>query len=115
MAIPLSSKVTQIIGLVVFMRRSSATSVDLAASESVGLFAHQSGAKLIASQGDVEVRAEASSMEMTSELLFTISSNKDELLISAPKLRLNGGGSSITLDNGGILEETPGDYLVKSP
>jgi type VI secretion system secreted protein VgrG len=87
----------------------------LSASESVGLFAHQSGAKLIANQGDVEVRAEASSMEMTSELLFTISSNKDELLISAPKLRLNGGGSSITLDNGGILEETLGDYLVKSP
>ncbi|HII4325764.1 TPA: type VI secretion system Vgr family protein [Enterobacter cloacae] len=88
--------------------------ITLAASESVGLFAHQSGAKLIASQGDVEVRAEASSMEMTSELLFTISSNKDELLISAPKLRLNGGGSSITLDNGGIVEETLGDYLVKS-
>ncbi len=89
--------------------------ITLAASESVGLFAHQSGAKLIANQGDVEVRAEASSMEMTSELLFTISSNKDELLISAPKLRLNGGGSSITLDNGGIVEETLGDYLVKSP
>ncbi|RQM36373.1 type VI secretion system Vgr family protein [Erwinia psidii] len=88
--------------------------ITLAASESVGLFAHQSGAKLIANQGDVEVRAEASSMEMTSELLFTISSNKDELLISAPKLRLNGGGSSITLDNGGIVEETLGDYLVKS-
>ncbi|MFX2610931.1 type VI secretion system Vgr family protein [Enterobacter mori] len=88
--------------------------IALSASESVGLFAHQSGAKLIANQGDVEVRAEASSMEMTSELLFTISSNKDELLISAPKLRLNGGGSSITLDNGGIVEETPGDYLVKS-
>ncbi|WP_279052132.1 type VI secretion system Vgr family protein [Cedecea davisae] len=89
--------------------------ITLAASESVGLFAHQSGAKLIANQGDVEVRAEASSMEMTSELLFTISSNKDELVISAPKLRLNGGGSSITLDNGGIVEETLGDYLVKSP
>lgn len=89
--------------------------ITLAASKSVGLFAHQSGAKLIANQGDVEVRAEASSMEMTSELLFTISSNKDELLISAPKLRLNGGGSSITLDNGGIVEETLGDYLVKSP
>lgn len=88
--------------------------ITLSASESVGLFAHQSGAKMIANQGDVEIRAEASSMEMTSELLFTISSNKDELLISAPKLRLNGGGSSITLDNGGILEETPGDYLVKS-
>ncbi|EIY0669859.1 type VI secretion system tip protein VgrG [Salmonella enterica] len=88
--------------------------ITLSASESVGLFAHQSGAKLIASQGDVEVRAEASSMEITSELLFTISSNKDELLISAPKLRLNGGGSSITLDNGGIVEETLGDYLVKS-
>lgn len=88
--------------------------ITLSASESVGLFAHQSGAKLIASQGNVEVRAEASSMEMTSELLFTISSNKDELLISAPKLRLNGGGSSITLDNGGIVEETLGDYLVKS-
>lgn len=88
--------------------------ITLAAGESVGLFAHQSGAKLIASQGDVEVRAGASSMEMTSELLFTIRSNKDELLISAPKLRLNGGGSSITLDNGGIVEETPGDYLVKS-
>ncbi|EMN1410665.1 type VI secretion system tip protein VgrG [Enterobacter cloacae] len=88
--------------------------ITLAASESVGLFAHKSGAKLIANQGDVEVRAEASSMEMTSELMFTISSNKDELLISAPKLRLNGGGSSITLDNGGIVEETPGDYLVKS-
>lgn len=82
--------------------------ITLAASESVGLFAHQSGAKMIANQGEVEIRAEASSMEMTSELLFTISSNKDELLISAPKLRLNGGGSSITLDNGGILEETPG-------
>jgi len=89
--------------------------ITLSASESVGFFAHQSGAKLIANQGDVEVRAEASSMEMSSELLFTISSNKDELLISAPKLRLNGGGSSITLDNGGIVEETLGDYLVKSP
>ena len=31
--------------------------ITLAASESVGLFAHQSGAKLIANQGEVEVRA----------------------------------------------------------
>ncbi len=54
-------------------------------------------------------------MEMTSELLFTISSNKDELLISAPKLRLNGGGSCITLDNGGIVEETHGGLPGEIP
>ncbi|EPF18776.1 type VI secretion system Vgr family protein, partial [Cedecea davisae] len=111
----MTSKQNTILSAGLHLDMGAMKNITLAASESVGLFAHQSGAKLIASQGDVEVRAEASSMEMTSELLFTISSNKDELLISAPKLRLNGGGSSITLDNGGILEETLGDYLVKSP
>ena len=88
--------------------------ITLSAKESVGVFAHQSGAKFIANLGDVEVRSEESTLEMTSELLFTISSNKDELVINAPKIKLNGGGSCITLDNGGILEETMGDYLVKS-
>ncbi|EWG64816.1 MULTISPECIES: type VI secretion system Vgr family protein [unclassified Enterobacter] len=110
----MTSKQNTILSAGQHLNMGAMKNITLSASESVGLFAHQSGAKLIASQGDVEVRAEASSMEMTSELLFTISSNKDELLISAPKLRLNGGGSSITLDNGGIVEETLGDYLVKS-
>ncbi|MCT4702656.1 type VI secretion system tip protein VgrG [Enterobacteriaceae bacterium H20N1] len=110
----MTSKQNTILSAGQHLNMGAMKNITLSASDSVGLFAHQSGAKLIANQGDVEVRAEASSMEMTSELLFTISSNKDELLISAPKLRLNGGGSSIMLDNGGILEETLGDYLVKS-
>lgn len=110
----MTSKQNTILSAGQHLEMGAMKNITLAASESVGLFAHQSGAKMIANQGDVEIRAEASSMEMTSELLFTISSNKDELLISAPKLRLNGGGSSITLDNGGIVEETLGDYLVKS-
>lgn len=90
-------------------------SVTVSAEQSLGLFAHKAGAKVIANQGSIEVRAQHSTLEMSSDQQFTITSSKDEITISTPKtLTLNGGGSYLKLSESGIEHGTNGDFITKA-
>lgn len=89
--------------------------VTISAERSLGLFAHKAGAKVIANLGNVEVRAQHSTLEMSADQQFTIASSKDEITISTPKtLTLNGGGSYLKLSESGIEHGTTGDFITKA-
>lgn len=88
--------------------------VTVSAEQSLGLFAHKAGAKVIANLGNVEVRAQHSTLEMSADQQFTVTSSKDEVVISTPKtLTLNGGGSYLKLSESGIEHGTNGDFITK--
>lgn len=89
--------------------------VTVSAEQSLGLFAHKAGAKIIANLGNVEVRAQHSTLEMSADQQFTVTSSKDEVVISTPKtLTLNGGGSYLKLSESGIEHGTNGDFITKA-
>ncbi|MGO2441560.1 MAG: type VI secretion system Vgr family protein [Serratia proteamaculans] len=89
--------------------------VTVSAEQSLGLFAHKAGAKVIANLGSVEVRAQHSTLEMSADQQFTVTSSKDEVIISTPKtLTLNGGGSWLKLSESGIEHGTNGDFITKA-
>ena len=89
--------------------------VTISAEQSLGLFAHKAGAKVIANLGNVEVRAQHSTLEMSADQQFTVTSSKDEVVISTPKtLTLNGGGSYLKLSESGIEHGTNGDFITKA-
>ncbi|MGU3484968.1 type VI secretion system Vgr family protein, partial [Enterobacteriaceae bacterium C34A] len=87
----------------------------LSAEQAIGLFAHKAGAKLIANLGNVEVRAQHCTLEMSADQQFTVTSSQDEVIISTPKtLTLNGGGSYLKLSENGIEHGTNGDFITKA-
>lgn len=89
--------------------------VTVSAEQSLGLFAHKAGAKVIANLGNVEVCAQHSTLEMSADQQFTITSSQDEITISTPKtLTLNGGGSYLKLSESGIEHGTNGDFITKA-
>lgn len=89
--------------------------VTVSAEQSLGLFAHKAGAKVIANLGNIEVRAQHSTLEMSAAQQFTVTSSKDEITITTPKtLTLNGGGSYLKLSESGIEHGTSGDFITKA-
>ncbi len=89
--------------------------ITVSAEQSLGLFAHKAGANVIANLGNVEVRAQHSTLEMSAAQQFTVTSSQDEIVISTPKtLTINGGGSYLKLSESGIEQGSNGDFIIKA-
>lgn len=89
--------------------------ISVSAEQSLGLFAQTAGVKLIANLGDVEIRAQRNTLEMSADQQLTVTSSRDEVIISTPKtLTLNGGGSYLKLSENGIEHGTNGDFITKA-
>lgn len=83
--------------------------------QGLSLFVRKLGLKLIANQGAVQIQAQNDKLELLARHGLDITSTEDEIRITAKKkITLNGGGSYITLEQGGIESGTAGDYKVKS-
>jgi type VI secretion system secreted protein VgrG len=83
--------------------------------QGLSLFVRQLGIKLIANHGPVSVQAQNDSLELLARHGLSITSTEDEIRITAKKkINLNGGGSYLTLDGGGIESGTLGDHNVKA-
>ncbi|EPN3833607.1 DUF2345 domain-containing protein, partial [Escherichia coli] len=81
----------------------------------LSVFVRKAGIKLIANKGAVSVQAQHDLMELLAKKSIEIVSTEDEIRISAKKkITINGGGSYIRIDSGGIEPGTPGDYNVKA-
>ncbi|EJX0634544.1 DUF2345 domain-containing protein, partial [Salmonella enterica] len=81
----------------------------------LSVFVRKAGIKLIANKGSVSVQAQNDLMEWLAKKSIEITSTEDEIKITAKKkITINGGGSYIRLDSGGIEPGTPGDYNVKA-
>lgn len=88
--------------------------VSVSAEQELGLFVHKAGAKLIANLGEVEMHSRHNTLDMSAQKQLTITSTEDEIVISTPKkLTLNGGGSYLSLSDGGIDHGSKGDLTMK--
>ncbi|OTP87171.1 hypothetical protein B6D12_12890, partial [Gilliamella apicola] len=89
--------------------------ITVSSGESIGLFAHKSGMKVFANQGDVEVQAQNANLNMAAKQDIKIDSVDGNLTITASKeLTLMCGGSYIKLSSAGIELGTADNVYIKS-
>jgi type VI secretion system secreted protein VgrG len=85
----------------------------LHALQSVSLFAHALGAKLIAASGKVEIQAHDDNVEITSAKRIVLSAS-DEIVLQAPKVTVVSKGAQAAFGGGGITHQCTGSFMVKS-
>ncbi|QBH96218.1 type VI secretion system tip protein VgrG [Limnobaculum zhutongyuii] len=92
-----------------------AKKLTLATGDGISLFTQNSGMKLLANQGKVEVQAQNDAMQLASKQDMEIASVDGRVIISAKnELLLNCGGGYIRLKDGGIELGCPKNVTVKS-
>jgi type VI secretion system secreted protein VgrG len=78
------------------------------------LYTHAGGAKLIAANGPVSVRAHTDALQLWADQSITVVSVNDEIRIQAQsRIELVGGSSSLVLDGGDVTFTCPGKFEVK--
>ncbi|OTQ23971.1 hypothetical protein B6D22_04495 [Gilliamella apicola] len=89
--------------------------ITVSSGESIGLFAHKSGMKVFANQGDVEVQAQNANLNMAAKQDIKIDSVDGKLTVTASKdLKLMCGGSYIKISSAGIELGTADNVYIKS-
>ena len=89
--------------------------ITLTSSEAIGLFAHQSGMKVFANQGDIDIQAQNANLNMAAKQNINIDSVEGELTITASnQITLICGGSYIKISHVGIELGTMGNVSIKS-
>jgi type VI secretion system secreted protein VgrG len=82
-------------------------------SDSISLFAHRLGIKLIAASGKIDLQTHGGDIELTSakRIVFTAT---DEIVLQAPKVRVVAKGAQVDIGGGAITEQSSGDHTIKS-
>ncbi|MFQ1056090.1 DUF2345 domain-containing protein, partial [Gilliamella apicola] len=89
--------------------------ITVSSGESIGLFAHKSGMKVFANQGDVNVQAQNANLNMAAKQDIKIDSVDGKLTVSASEeLKLMCGGSYIKISSAGIELGTADNVYIKS-
>jgi len=89
--------------------------ITISSAESIGLFAHKSGMKVFANQGDVEVQAQNANLNMAAKQDIQIDSVDGKMTITASKaVTLICGGSYIKISSAGIELGTADNVYIKS-
>jgi type VI secretion system secreted protein VgrG len=83
------------------------------ASESISLFAHRLGIKLIAASGKLELQTHADDIELTSSKRIVLTAT-DEIVLQAPKVRVVAQGAQVDIGGGAITQQSSGDHTIKS-
>ena len=83
------------------------------AAETVSLFAHKLGMKLIAASGKMELQTHSDDMELSSAKRIVLSA-ADEIVLQAPKVRVISNGAQVTIGSGEIVQESRGTHTIKS-
>ncbi|WP_156116679.1 type VI secretion system Vgr family protein [Massilia sp. 9096] len=82
-------------------------------SDSISLFAHRLGIKLITASGKLELQTHGDDIELTSAKRIVLTAN-DEIVLQAPKVRFVARGAQIDLGGGVITQQSSGDHTIKS-
>ena len=82
-------------------------------SESISLFAHRSGMKLIAASGKLELQAHGDDIELTAAKRIVLTA-ADEIVLQAPRLRLVAQGAQVDIGGGAITQQSSGEHTIKS-
>jgi len=85
----------------------------LHAMQSISLFAHKLGMKLIAGSGKVEIQAHDDNVEITSAKRIVLIAS-DEIVLQAPKVTVVTQGAQAAYGDGAITHQCTGAYGVKS-
>lgn len=85
----------------------------MSATESVSLFAHMLGVKLIAAAGKIEIQAHKDNIELTSAKRIVLSAS-EEIVIQAPKVSVITQGAQATYGGGAITYQLTGEYAINS-
>ncbi|QJE02174.1 type VI secretion system tip protein VgrG [Massilia forsythiae] len=83
------------------------------AADSISLFAHRLGMKLVAASGKLELQAHGDDIELTSSKRIVLTAN-DEIVLQAPKLRFVAQGAQVDIGGGTIAQQSSGDHVIKS-
>lgn len=83
------------------------------AAESISLFAHKLGVKLIAASGKVDIQAHDDNIELTSAKRIIFSAS-DEIVIQAPKVSIITQGAQAAYGGGAITYHLSGAYAINS-
>ncbi|QYN43371.1 type VI secretion system tip protein VgrG [Gilliamella sp. ESL0441] len=88
--------------------------ITVSSGEAIGLFAHKSGMKLFANQGDIDVQAQDANLNIAAKDDIKIDSVDGELTVTASKqLTLICGGSYIKISSKGIELGTSDNIYLK--
>lgn len=82
-------------------------------SESISLFAHRLGIKLIAASGKLELQTHGGDIEITSSKRIVLTAT-DEIVLQAPKVRLVAQGAQVDIGSGAITQQSSGEHTIKS-
>jgi len=83
------------------------------AAETVSLFAHRLGMKLIAASGKMELQTHKDDIELTSAKRIVLSA-ADEIILQAPKVRFIAKGAQVDIGSGEIMQQCSGNHTIKS-
>lgn len=85
----------------------------LHAMQSLSLFAHTLGAKLIAASGNIEIQSHTDNVEITSAKRIVLVAS-EEIVIQAPKVTVVSKGAQVAYGGGGISHQCTNNFSVKS-
>jgi type VI secretion system secreted protein VgrG len=85
----------------------------LHALQSISLFAHALGAKLIAASGKVEIQAHDDNVEITSAKRIVLVAS-EEIVMQSPKVTVISKGAQVAFGGGAITHQCTGSFTVKS-
>jgi type VI secretion system secreted protein VgrG len=82
-------------------------------ADSISLFAHRLGIKLIAATGKLELQTHADDIELTSSKRIVLTAT-EEIVLQAPKLRFVAQGAQVDIGGGAITQQSSGEHTIKS-
>jgi type VI secretion system secreted protein VgrG len=85
----------------------------LRATESISLFAHKLGMKLVAASGKLELQTHQDNIELTSARRIVLTAS-EEIVLQAPKVTIISNGAQAAYGGGAITYQCIGAYAVKA-
>lgn len=83
------------------------------AAETISLFAHRLGMRLIAASGKMELQTHQDDIELTSAKRIVLSA-ANEIVLQAPKLRFLAKGAQVDIGSDEIVQQCSGNHTIKS-
>jgi type VI secretion system secreted protein VgrG len=83
------------------------------AAQTVSMFAHKLGMKLVAASGKMELQTHKDDIEITSAKRIVLSA-AEEIVLQAPKVRVVAKGAQVDLGNDEIVQQCSANHTIKS-
>lgn len=92
---------------------TSGKNILLRAAETVSIFAHKLGMKLVAASGKMELQTHQGDIEITSSKRIVLSA-ADEIVLQAPKVRIMTSGAQIDIGGDTIVQQCANAHTIRS-